>query len=227
MNGPDELSSHPTDQPDHHAERVADPTGTFTPLGDEPVGRRLRQHTVLAFLACAAVACAVWLMWSWLDTREAADHNAQAAAKLCRQVNRLGQPCITQPSADGLASDAVVPGVTAGLTGSPVTPAGRPPDTVPTDDAGVALPFQPGTDAMVTAVTVEENRLILTYSDGARLDAGPVDAERLAIVLRTTVSSSPSPSPSPVEPAAEPSVELGSPTDTASPTGTPAPEETP
>lgn len=164
------------------------------PLPEEPAARRLRHTAFLAALSVLVVVCVVWLLASYHHQTRQADANAQAADRLCRQVTALGQPCATQAVPDGVATQAVVPLPAVSVSLTPVTP--RPGATgAPTDEHGVPQAYEPGPDAQIVAISVAgAHRLILTYSDGARVDAGPVDVAALAIVLRN--QSPPSPSPS-------------------------------
>lgn len=171
---------------------IAQPTPS---LSTEPPARRLRQFGLLAALTVLVVVCAVWLLASYHHQTRQADANAKAADRLCKQVTALGQPCAAQPAPDGVSTPQAVvpiPAVSASLT--PVTPgAGAPTD----ESGGVPQAYQPGPDSPVVAISAQGDRLILTYADGARVDAGPVDLATLAIVLRAQLPASPSASPSP------------------------------
>jgi hypothetical protein len=210
----------------HHPE--PEPTQVIhPPLPPEPATRRIRQQGLMIGAAVLVVVCTVWLLWSYFTKAEEAEQSQAAATKLCRQVNRLGQPCATRaPDTEGVSGDAQLPAPTASLTGTPLTPATRNNPTAPplTDEAGIPLAYQPGPDALIVSVNVSDGRLILTFDDGARVDAGPVNEETLAIVLRQVPSVSPSPSPSPVP---ESSSEDSGPSDTTSPPGDPTPQEIP
>lgn len=195
------------------------------PLPPEPATRRIRQYGIMIGAAVLVVVFAVWLIWGYFAKADEAHKSTQAATKLCRQLNRVGQPCATHAPDQGVSGDAVLPAPTAPLTGSPLAPAPRnnPTAPLPTDEAGVPLAYQPGPDALIVNVTVVEGRLVLTFDDGARVDAGPVNEETLAIVLRSVPSISPSPSPSP-----SPVTQSASPSEVPSPTGeSPTPQETP
>jgi hypothetical protein len=214
--GPDEELFHePAPEPEHLAppsvapiigtSPPSGPGGFPPPLAAEPSARRLRQFGFLAALTVLVVVFAVWLLVSWNHKQDEAKDNAAAANQLCKQLTTLGQPCAAQAVTDGVSTPQavvpVLPGASASLM--PVSPGAN--GVAPTDENGVPQAYQPGPDALVVAVGVAHDRLILTYSDGARVDAGPVDLATLAIVLRAQVSASPSPfpsaspSPSPVE----------------------------
>lgn len=194
------------------------------PLPPEPATRRIRQQGIMIGAAVLVMVCTVWILWAYLSKNEEAQQSQAAASKLCRQLNRVGQPCVTRaPGQEGVSGDAQLPAPTAPLTGSALSPTKpRNPDApIPTDAEGVPQAFQPGPDALIVSVSVSEGRLILAFDDGARVDAGPVNEQTLAIVLKTIPSISPSPSPSPV-------TESASPSDTPSPTGeATTPQETP
>jgi hypothetical protein len=171
----------------------------------------------MAALVCMALVFLVWVTWSWHTARRESDANANAAQQLCDQVNDLGQPCAAQPSnaVSGAAVVPIAPPAPLGGTG-PTRGPGEPP---PTDEHGVPQAYQPASDALIVSVTVDAGRLVLGYSDGARVDAGPVDEQTLAIVLRSAPSASPSPAPSPVS-------DSPSPSDAPSPSGEGTPKET-
>lgn len=200
-------------------------------LSDTP-GRRLRQYMVLGLLTTAVIAFAIWVIWQNHTAHQEARANAQAAEQLCRQVNQLGQPCAAAPSdAQAVATaQAVAPMASASLTPLAPAPGTTTGGGAPTDAAGVPQAYAPGPGAMVVAIGVGNGELILTYSDGARVDAGPVDLSTLAIVLHgapvisispsPVVSVSPSPSPSPV-------TDSSAPDDTAPSQDEPSTEETP
>lgn len=211
-----------------HIRPVSAPAGYHTDphiypeLLPEPANRRLRQYAVMAAVAVFAVVCTVWLIWSYAGAQKESEHNAAAADKLCKQLLGLGQPCAAKPeAAEGVAKQAAVPAATAALTGSPLPSLG-PGGVVPTDENGVAQAYQPTEGALIVAVGVQEGRLIVTFDDGARLDAGPVNEETLAIVLRQVVSPAPSASPEASE--YEPTDDV--PAQTA-PAVSDSPEETP
>lgn len=195
-------------------------------LSSEPPTRRIRQYGLMMGFAVLAVVFTVWLIWSYAGQHREAKQNAAAATKLCRQLNNVGQPCATQPAGDvaGVSGDAQLPAPTASLGGVPLAPSGRSPtDPLPTDEDGIPQAYQPSEGALIVSVNVQEGRLILTFDDGARLDAGAVNEQTLAIVLKSVPSPSPSPSPSPVlRPAAGEST-------TPSPAASPevSPEESP
>ena len=197
------------------------------PLPPEPSGRRLRQYFVLAVLSVVVVFCAVWGWQSARTNHKATQANAAAADALCKQLIALGQPC-SAVAPEATQGAAIVPAVPAspGVL-SPLAP-GAGSTNGPTNEAGVPQAYAPGDDALIVAVGVERNQLILTFSDGARVAAGPVDATQLSIVLRAspTVSVSPSASPSP-SPSPSPITESDRPSLTDSPTDLVSPEENP
>ncbi len=158
------------------------------PLTPEPATRRIHQYGLMIGLGVLVVVFAVWLLWSYQVKQDEAKQNAAAAASLCRQLSHVGQPCAARVAGEqnGVAADAAIPAPTAPLTGSPLT----------TDENGVPQAYQPGDDALIVAVHVAEGRLILTYDDGARVDAGPVNEETLAIVLANDPTATPWPGPS-------------------------------
>lgn len=204
------------------------PGGFPQPLLPEPPGRRLRQYMMLGLLTAAVVACALWMIWAQHTTRQQAQANAEAAEQLCRQVSQLGQPCAVAPSDNQAVAtaQAVAPIASASLTA--VAPASGAP--APTDENGVPQAFAPGPGAMIVAIGVNAGELILTYDDGARVDAGPVDLAKLAIVLRTVASVAPSPVP-PVSPTPSPSpspvTDSSAPEQSPTPSGEVSTEETP
>lgn len=179
----------------------------------EPGESRLRRHGVTVGLTIATLAFVGWLALTDHSTRRDADRNALAAQRLCEQVTALGQPCVTGTGPAGGQPQAVVPlataptGVGQGSTGG-------------TDQPGVPQAYQPDTDALIVAVSVHGGRLILTYDDGSRVDAGPVDPAVLAIVLNASPAS-PSAAPS-ASPAFSPTPPGTSPADA----GTPSPGTT-
>ncbi len=181
-----------------------DPHVEMPPLPPEPPTRRIRQYGLLFGLAVLAVVFTVWVIYSYAVKQNEAKQNAAAAHKLCRQLNNVGQPCATREVGappDGVSGDAALPAPTASLEGTPVTPSRRgPTDPLRTDEQGIPQAFQPSEGALIVAVNVAEGRLVLTFDDGARVDAGPVNEDTLAFVLKA-VSASPSPSPSPVIPS--------------------------
>lgn len=196
-------------------------------LPAEPPTRRIHQYGLMIGLAVLVVVFAVWLVWSYGQSQHESDQNAAAANKLCRQLNNVGQPCATRPVTDaeeGNSGDAAVPELpapTSSLTGTPLAPSSRSvTDPVRTDSAGNPQAFAPGPDALIVSVTVQEGRLVLTFDDGARVDAGPVDEDTLAIVLRTAPSILPSHQPISPPPGAD----APDPTDTGP---LPSTEETP
>ncbi len=158
------------------------------PLAAEPATRRIHQYGLMMALAVLVIVFAVWLVWSYQVKQDEAKQNAAAAHSLCRQLSHVGQPCVARVAGEqsGVSGDAAVPAPTAALTGSPLT----------TDENGVPQAYQPGEDALIVAVHVAEGRLILTYDDGARVDAGPVNEETLAIVLANDPTATPWPGPS-------------------------------
>lgn len=195
-------------------------------LTPEPPTRRIRQYGLMMGFAVMAVVFTVWLIWSYASQHRESQQNAAAATKLCRQLNNVGQPCATQPAGEvaGVSGDAQLPAPTASLQGVPLAPTGRSStDALPTDENGIPQAYQPAEGALIVSVNVQEGRLILTFDDGARLDAGAVNEQTLAIVLKSVASPSPSPSPSPVpRPAAG---ESTTPSEAASPQA--SPEESP
>lgn len=198
---------------------LPDPHVAVQSLPPEPSTRRIHQYGLMIGLAVLVVVCTVWLSWQYATKNREANQNAAAAHRLCRQVSNLGQSCATHASGGetGVSGDAQVPATS--LTGEPIVPS-RGTSPVPTDEEGVPLPFQPGEDALIVAVNVSDGRLVITFDDGARIDAGPVNEEVLAIVLKNlpTPSFAPSPTPAPDSP---------SPSSAGPPAPTVTPEESP
>lgn len=215
------MTEHPEADPpadhlyDHHT------------LPPEPVTRRIHQYGLMIGLAVLVVVFTVWVSWSYSTKRHEAQRNAQAASVLCRQLTEVGQPCAAQPVSEdeGVSGAAQMPAPTASLEGSAVAPSRGGP--LPTDENGVPQAFQPGEDAQIVNVQVYEGRLLLTFDDGARVDAGQVNEDRLAIVVKPSSSPSPSPSPSPslspADPLFPPGADAPDPTDD----GSPKPKESP
>lgn len=201
------------------------PPELHPPLPPEPPTRRIHQYGLMIGLAVLVLVFTVWISWSYGTKRHEAQQNAEAAGKLCRQLNHVGQPCATRAAGgeEGSSADAALPAPTSSLEGVPLPPTRRSSTAaLPTDANGIPQAFQPAEDALIISVNVQEGRLVLTYDDGARVDAGPVNEETLAIVLKTVPSPSPSPSPSPVDPSFPPGADAPDPTDTASPEESPS-----
>lgn len=207
---------------------------------------RLRNYAILAAITALIVACAIWAWWTATQTHRQAEASARAATRLCKQINQLGQACLA-PSQDVPSGAAIVPALPAqSPTLTLLTPA-PPGDGTPAptrtgggQEASQGQAYVPGAGTQITAITVQDGELILTFSDGARADAGPVDLTRLAFVLHgateTVISPSayPSPSPSPsvtVSPSPSPSPEVPQdtwePPDAVTPAAPSHSEETP
>ncbi len=197
------------------------------PLPPEPATRRIHQYGIMIGLAVLVIVFTIWLAYSYQVKQDQARQSTAAAHKLCRQLTNVGQPCATLPpnsGEQGVSGDAAMPAPTASLEGSAVAPSRKPGDPLPTDEDGIPQAFQPGDNALIVSVHVSEGRLILTFDDGARIDAGPVNEETLAIVLTALATISPSPSPSPVLSSPPPGADAPDP----APTGaSPTPQESP
>lgn len=192
---------------------------------------RLRSYAILGAITALIIACVVWAWATAASTHRQAEANARVATKLCKQINELGQPCVT-PTGDVPSGAAIVPALPASPSFSPLPRAGATATTGSTKRPGVEAgqegnqgqayaPGLPAPGAEIVAVTVQAGALVLTYDDGSRVDAGPVDLTRLAIVLHGATESSPSPSPSPVvsvSPSPSPSPTPVLPDDTWEPT---------
>jgi hypothetical protein len=171
----------------------------------EPATRRLRQYGILAGITVLVIVFAVWTLVSYRNQHEQASHNAAAADKLCRQLVGLGQPCANGAATGdtGVSGAAIIPAPAASASFTPLKPV-KGATAAPTDANGVAQAFQPGPDALIVAAAIDGGRLLLTFDDGARVDAGPVDGAQFSVLLRPSASPSPSlsvsvsPSPSPV-----------------------------
>lgn len=206
-----------------------EPTHVEAPaLSAEPPLRRVRQYAFMVACAMLVVVFGVWLVWSWASQREQAQEQAQAAKNYCRQLVGLGQNCQAAPGErEGVSNQAAVPAPTGSLSGDPVAPSRSPGAPAPTDENGVPLAYSPGEGALITAVGVEAGRLVLTFDDGARLDAGPVNEQTLAIVLKQVPAASPSPVPSPAPaPSREGPPGADAPDPPADSTASPTTEET-
>lgn len=203
-----------------HHQDIPPPVYHPPTMSPEPPTRRVHQYAFMVGCGVVVVVCTVWLIVSYITRTNEANQSTEAAQRLCRQLNTVGQPCSTHApgTVEGVSGDPQMPAPAASLTGSPVAGSRAPGDPPPTDGEGIPQAFQPSEGALIISVNVQEGRLVLTFDDGARVDAGPVNEETLAIVLRTLPSISPSPSPSPSYPAG---ADGPDPTDTASPEATP------
>lgn len=180
-------------------------------------GHRARQYGILSGLVVLVIVFAVILVWLNIDHTRDAQKSKAAATKACAQVVQLGQPCAAAndiAEVGGVSGDAVVPNPVATKSFHPVGPTPRPTrsggvSVAPTDAAGVPQAFQPAADAGIVAMAITGGHLILTYDDGARVDAGLVKGDLMSLTLGATRTPSPSPVPVLVPsltPVPEPSV---------------------
>lgn len=168
-----------------------------------PRDARRRRHVWMAALSVFALVLLGRLLLDSVATHRDAATNAEAANRLCRQVVSLGQSCATHPPP--------VAGVTgAALAPAPVT------SVAPTDENGVPQAYQPAPDALIVAVTLDAGHLVLTWSDGARVDAGPA-SDQISVILHAPPGTPTPPAATPRPPTPTPTA----PTASTSPTVTP------
>ncbi len=185
----------------------------------EPSPRRVRQIVVGAILTALALLLAIVCIHLTVTRQQERDRATDVALVLCDQVEGTGQRCERDPAslpwapADARALDTEAAGPPVLQPLPPRYAPGDPAASTPTDEeSGTAQAAIPASDAAVTTVEVKEGRLVLSYDDGSRVDAGPVAGDLFTILRRAT------PTPTPTHPPTTPSA-----TPDPSPTGSTEP----
>ncbi len=206
-------------------ERPAPPGEVAAALFPEPSPRRVRQILIGALITACAVMRALVCIHLTVTRQRERDKATNVALELCEQVEGVGQRCAADPATLPWADpggDRALPTSGAGPPAlQPLPPRyrpGPPAGSAPTDgESGTAQAAMPATDAAVTTVEVIGGRLVLTYDDGSRVDAGPVAGDLFTILRQPSPTPTPSRSPNAeLSPAGLPSPAPEEPTETPS-----------